>query len=164
MDIKDIRTSISSLRRNISKLIKKAETSKKSANALARAERKLASRLKDLHALGFEDLPFKAGRRKKKFSFKGYLDYINSASWESRRRSYFSTHERRCQACGTEERIIHLHHKTYDRLTKEIDSDLMPLCHVCHKKLHEFQKQLGLRVEEATSIWMASNSLELTNK
>lgn len=66
---------------------------------------------------------------------KKHRTYIASAAWKDRKREYFSSHPKVCVACGSG-RNVHLHHKTYVRLGRELDSDLVPLCAGCHSKVH----------------------------
>lgn len=65
-----------------------------------------------------------------------YQDYINSDDWAERRAQYFASHPRKCSACKTK-KLIHLHHRTYERFTHELDDDLMALCMKCHKQVHD---------------------------
>jgi hypothetical protein len=65
-----------------------------------------------------------------------YRRYLKSPEWQERKRQYFSRLPRRCAACGTYKRI-HLHHSSYERLTREPDSDLWPLCFRCHRNVHQ---------------------------
>jgi hypothetical protein len=65
-----------------------------------------------------------------------YRRYLRSPEWEVRRHQYFNRFPRRCAACGTYKRI-HLHHSSYERLTREHDSDLWPLCWRCHRNVHQ---------------------------
>lgn len=64
-----------------------------------------------------------------------YRRYLKSPEWAERKRQYFSRFHRRCAACGTYKRI-QLHHSSYERLTREPDSDLWPLCFKCHRNVH----------------------------
>lgn len=71
-----------------------------------------------------------------------YDEYITSRGWEVRRADYFSSHPRKCQACGSLDQI-HLHHKTYARMGRELDSDLVALCQQCHSEVHESHRKQG---------------------
>lgn len=44
----------------------------------------------------------------------------------------------RCDRCGARAgyRPLETHHRSYDNLWHERDTDLQVLCHVCHFKLH----------------------------
>ena len=65
--------------------------------------------------------------------------YLASDGWKKRRKQYFSAHEEACLACGSKKEI-HLHHKTYVRLGRELDEDLVPLCQGCHHRVHALEK------------------------
>lgn len=78
---------------------------------------------------------------------QSYVRYIKSAKWRKRRELYFQTHEKKCRACGSINRI-ELHHKTYKNIRKERDADLAPLCYKCHNAIHKIQKK------SKGSLWM----------
>lgn len=88
-----------------------------------------------------------------------YEEYIRSPEWEQRKVRYYSSHEKRCAACGSTERI-HLHHHTYERLRHELDSDLIPLCSTCHRLVHRFHsRQRRLDLTEATFLFVHKSQL-----
>lgn len=76
-----------------------------------------------------------------------YSDYVDSPIWEERKDKYFKNHERKCYMCG-EAHYIQLHHLDYNYLGYERDMDLIPLCHKCHKKLHDFLENAKNMYEE----------------
>jgi hypothetical protein len=81
-----------------------------------------------------------------------YDEYINSVAWERRRRAYFRSHARRCAACGTRRGVIDLHHRTYDRLGREPDMDLVPLCRDDHDLVHNIHRRNPARpLDDVTS-------------
>ena len=43
----------------------------------------------------------------------------------------------RCQVCNTDKSILDTHHRTYERLGRELDGDLIVLCRDCHRIFHE---------------------------
>lgn len=69
-----------------------------------------------------------------------YADYINSKAWARRRAAYFRRHPRHCAACGSR-RSIDLHHHTYERLGREHDNDLVPLCRADHDLVHYIHRR-----------------------
>lgn len=158
MNIQGIRNSITAIKKNISRLRKKAETSAKAKAQLEKFERKLQSRIDMLTAAGLEVAAREKPHGKKpKFNFKSYAQYICSPAWAKRRSDYFKGHDKKCRTCG-DDKGLHLHHRTYVRLGSESDNDLMPLCRKCHAVLHLYQKTFGLAVEEATEHWVASTN------
>jgi len=67
-------------------------------------------------------------------NYKKYFKYINGGRWENRREQYWDNHDRDCYVCG--EFALELHHRIYDNLGDEKDSDLVPLCEDCHEEVH----------------------------
>ena len=70
-------------------------------------------------------------KRKRKIS---YTSYIRSKTWEKKADRIRQIGGFRCADCGG--RGWQVHHKTYERLGREIDSDLILLCAKCHKRRH----------------------------
>jgi hypothetical protein len=71
-----------------------------------------------------------------------YQAYINSPIWRKKVEEYFSRHRRRCWLCGTTDKI-QLHHQTYENMGREEDSDLLPVCETHHRAIHEYHRQYG---------------------
>ena len=68
-----------------------------------------------------------------------YQDYLkNSTHWQNVRQRMLLKYNNTCQDCRV--RLIpsnlQVHHNTYDRVGRELDSDLELLCWVCHGKRH----------------------------
>lgn len=78
-----------------------------------------------------------------------YQKYINSTKWERRKVSYYAHHPKVCRACAATE-LIHLHHHTYDRLGKEADDDMVPLCESCHELVHNLHRLRGGSLTKVT--------------
>lgn len=78
-----------------------------------------------------------------------YRRYIDSPMWAARRADYWRSHPKACQACGAT-KDVHLHHHTYERMGFELDGDLVPLCELCHERVHEHHKAVGGDLTEAT--------------
>jgi hypothetical protein len=75
-----------------------------------------------------------------------YSKYIQSKEWQDvkhRHRDAGLSDE--CLNCGTKEGIT-LHHRTYSRLGCERLTDLLPLCWVCHKKIHDYSEKHGIKL------------------
>ena len=75
-----------------------------------------------------------------------YAAWMSSPDWLARRRAWHEQWIRRCgseptcQICGTQWSLRDgaLHHRSYQRLGREADSDLVPLCREpCHLLLHQ---------------------------
>lgn len=67
---------------------------------------------------------------------KTYLLYIKSEWWTKRKNQYFKRYGRRCEVCGSTEKI-QLHHKLYGKYYHELDRDLVALCFFHHDQLHK---------------------------
>ena len=71
-----------------------------------------------------------------------YEARIKSAQWRNMRRDLIRWRGTKCERCG---RIatLELHHKTYERLGRELTSDLELLCHSCHEAADEERAEAG---------------------
>ena len=70
-----------------------------------------------------------------------YHEYIKSPEWKEVSRQAKERAGYRCQLCNRsgDDKSLHTHHRTYDRLFFELESDLIVLCESCHKKLHDLE-------------------------
>jgi predicted HNH restriction endonuclease len=84
-----------------------------------------------------------------------YKRYLKSPEWAERKRRYYAIHHRRCAACGTWKKI-HFHHSSYERLTREPDTDLWPLCFSCHRNVHRAFANERFRDLEAATIFIVN--------
>ena len=76
-----------------------------------------------------------------------YAAYINSSKWKSlstKIRNRDGNKCRLCDALGTKERSLDVHHLTYVRLGKERHGDLVTLCQHCHAEQHKLAESLIL--------------------
>lgn len=74
--------------------------------------------------------------------FKSYEEYLNSEWWQSFRLRYFRSKRRKhCMCCEEPNFMVELHHKTYERLGRELLGDVLPLCREHHEEVHEILKQ-----------------------
>ena len=62
-------------------------------------------------------------------------------NWSTTRARVYGRRPRRCAACRSCQHID-LHHLTYERWGKELDDDLIPLCHDCHAAVHQMFRAL----------------------
>lgn len=79
-----------------------------------------------------------------------YQQYLRAPEWANRRLAALKG-IRECQACGREARLD-AHHRSYERLGHEEPGDLVALCGVCHRGVHQIQKVRRCSVEEATEL------------
>jgi 5-methylcytosine-specific restriction endonuclease McrA len=68
-----------------------------------------------------------------------YGEYINSPEWKGRSNNAKDSAGHRCQLCNKagNNRELHTHHRTYERLGNELPEDLIVLCAGCHAKFHD---------------------------
>lgn len=64
-----------------------------------------------------------------------YLAYLESPWWRMRRHAVMRYRGERCERCGLTQRL-QLHHRTYQRLGKELPEDVELLCRNCHRQEH----------------------------
>jgi hypothetical protein len=68
-----------------------------------------------------------------------YSTYLLTIGWKMRRDMAIWRAAGRCQVCYGMDRL-EAHHRTYDRLGEEMDSDITVLCHECHELFHKAGK------------------------
>jgi hypothetical protein len=61
---------------------------------------------------------------------KKYLTYLHSEAWNEMREAVMWLRGGKCERCGAAAQ--ELHHKTYERLGRELPADIELLCHDCH--------------------------------
>ena len=65
-----------------------------------------------------------------------YRNYLQSGEWQGIKRLVNQRANNRCQLCnGTG--VLHVHHRTYDRIMNEHPDDLILLCEKCHSRFHD---------------------------
>lgn len=68
-----------------------------------------------------------------------YRDYLKTPHWKATRQRALERADRRCQLCGSSERL-EVHHNTYANRGNEHDSDVFVLCDPCHEAFHDRRK------------------------
>lgn len=71
-----------------------------------------------------------------------YYAYLASAAWKDKRRAAIARADGRCMICNSRA-PLEAHHRTYDRLGDELDSDLVVLCGACHRLFHANGRIVG---------------------
>src|SRR5574337_534896 len=66
---------------------------------------------------------------------KEYLTYLKTPGWQAKRKRTLEFYGRRCAVCY-KGGLVDIHHRTYNRLGNELDTDLIVLCRECHKLFH----------------------------
>jgi 5-methylcytosine-specific restriction endonuclease McrA len=74
--------------------------------------------------------------RKRPKHYTKYLVYLKSDAWKKKRLEALAYYGESCGKCGTAEKQLHVHHKTYKRLFDEPLEDLQVLCDTCHRRVH----------------------------
>lgn len=87
-----------------------------------------------------------------------YDAYILSPEWEWRKVQFYRRFHRVCAACRATI-DVDLHHMNYQRLGREWDIDIIPLCRTCHTFIHDrFERtyrKMGWTLELATYRFIA---------
>jgi len=65
-----------------------------------------------------------------------YEQYLRTDHWLKVRDAAIERANHRCALCNSEVNL-HAHHRTYERLGRELPGDITVLCSVCHDKFHE---------------------------
>lgn len=74
-----------------------------------------------------------------------YNQYVKSERWALKREIYFAKKGKWCKACLTRTGPIALHHMSYVNFGREPISDLIGLCHKCHREVHSIHRRNGRR-------------------
>ncbi len=86
--------------------------------------------------------------RMRRHGFADYSEYVRSTVWRHRAARWYAAHGRPpccvCAAAREPGRVFHLHH--VDRMRagsgREMDRDLVPVCHRCHALVHKVERRL----------------------
>lgn len=70
-----------------------------------------------------------------------YDEYLQTEHWRTTRSKALKRAQMRCQLCNSKKKL-HVHHRTYERLGRELQSDLIALCKACHEKFHDIQPEV----------------------
>lgn len=82
-----------------------------------------------------------------------YQDYLNTRHWQELRQRYHL----KGAVCGICKcpGAMHLHHKTYKRIGRELKQDVVLLCSVCHQFIHDRVAQKRSTVAQTTAMLKA---------
>lgn len=61
-----------------------------------------------------------------------YAEYLQTPAWRERRAERLRFAGHRCEVCNAGGRL-EVHHRTYERLGRELMTDLVALCRECHR-------------------------------
>jgi 5-methylcytosine-specific restriction endonuclease McrA len=72
-----------------------------------------------------------------------YDKYLRSTRWKNIRKDMMKLRKSSCERCGRQAPSLDVHHKTYDRLGRELIADLELLCQSCHVEADRERAQAG---------------------
>jgi len=76
--------------------------------------------------------------RLRALGFSSYSAYLQSPQWHAATAAY-RAHPRLPQYClGCQSGSFELHHRSYTRIGHEAVGDLIPLCRICHERVHRY--------------------------
>lgn len=82
-----------------------------------------------------EGFPFVPPERARELAAMPYGDYLLTAEWQERRKAMLRSAGNRCMVCNRD-RLLNVHHRTYERRGAEHPADLIVLCEDCHGLFH----------------------------
>ena len=65
-----------------------------------------------------------------------YQEYLQSPEWNKRKGWVLIFWGSRCAVCCSNQKV-QVHHRNYDRVGKELLTDLIVLCDTCHALFHK---------------------------
>ena len=89
-----------------------------------------------------------------KFKYAGYAsynEYLRSNHWKETRKRALERAGNQCSICRSTKRL-NVHHNNYDRLGKELDTDLTVLCEKCHDLFYREGKLSKPDAIDATNV------------
>lgn len=72
-----------------------------------------------------------------------YWLYLRTPEWRRTRAAALVRAGNRCSLDATHVKGLEVHHSSYERLGKELDSDLTVLCRSCHARFHAKREPAG---------------------
>lgn len=92
-------------------------------------------------------------------SWNNYSEYLQTLHWKKIRETYFNDPDtlKKCYVCDYGGNL-QLHHKNYERLGRELLTDLLPLCKHCHKNVHIYLDKNGGSLKSAAKRYKRSIS------
>jgi hypothetical protein len=83
-----------------------------------------------------------------------HREYISSVEWKVRAKYYKEQAGNRCRVCNSDSDILDAHHRTYERLGNELDSDITVLCRACHTLFESRLKGKDLTLPAQRDEWV----------
>jgi len=83
-----------------------------------------------------------------------HREYIDSDEWKARAKYYKQQAGFRCRVCNSDSDTLDAHHRTYERLGNELDSDITVLCRPCHELFESRLKGQDLSLSSERDGWL----------
>lgn len=93
-------------------------------------------KLKDAYKKWHKPKKKKVKYVKPKKKYESYKEYLLSPEWKKIRKRILKRANYKCEICKVA-RAYQVHHKTYKRIFKERDTDLIAICGTCHQDKHK---------------------------
>jgi hypothetical protein len=90
-------------------------------------------------AITWNGFPVILAERAAELAAMPYPDYLQTPEWQERRKVMLKLAGYRCRVCNAD-KLLHVHHRTYERRGNEQPGDLIVLCDGCHKLFHDNRK------------------------
>ncbi len=74
--------------------------------------------------------------RLQELKYMPYQEYLKTPEWQETRKRQLRRSDYRCQVCNEGDKILDVHHRTYENKGCEYYSDLIVLCRDCHSTFH----------------------------
>lgn len=79
-----------------------------------------------------------------------YSSYLHSAHWSNVKAAFRASRHFKgcCYACNALDNgsgNVHIHHRSYSNIGKEMNNDLVALCGSCHAKVHHIAKDKTIK-------------------
>ncbi len=87
----------------------------------------------------FKGIEFPVEKRKSTINKKrrlSYITYLDSSKWKMFKAKLKMERGDKCEHCQKSGVTLDGHHVTYERLFNELPEDVLLLCRLCHKKVH----------------------------
>jgi hypothetical protein len=78
-------------------------------------------------------------RREGELQRMSYREYLRTPEWREKREATYARFDHRCAFCNSSG-DLHAHHRTYERVGRELPDDLTAVYPSCHGVLHEWRE------------------------
>lgn len=68
--------------------------------------------------------------------YDAYNAHMRSPKWYRFRKRIIQRADGRCEMCNYPTATFEVHHVTYENFGRELEMDVLALCHACHTKIH----------------------------